>query len=106
MLISSAKIVLGNVKNDQRGMAETFYLSNVVPQNSNNNAGFWYRLEAYCRALARRYNGVYVFSGPLFLPETELDGRKFVKYQVSKTYITVCKYNLTYRNLSRKLGLI
>lgn len=72
-------------------MAETFYLSNVVPQNSNNNAGFWYRLEAYCRVLARRYNGVYVFSGPLFLPETELDGRKFVKYQVNKTYITVFK---------------
>lgn len=24
-------------------MAETFYLSNIVPQNFENNAGFWNR---------------------------------------------------------------
>lgn len=26
-------------------MAETFYLSNIVPQNYENNAGFWNRWE-------------------------------------------------------------
>lgn len=28
---------------EQQSMAETFYLSNIVPQNYENNAGFWNR---------------------------------------------------------------
>jgi len=32
-------------------MNDSFYLSNVVPQNYENNAGFWNRLEMYCREL-------------------------------------------------------
>jgi len=30
-------------------MAETFYLSNIVPQNYENNAGFWNRWEITCK---------------------------------------------------------
>lgn len=33
----------------QRAMAETFYLSNIVPQNYENNAGFWNRWEITCK---------------------------------------------------------
>jgi len=75
-------IPAGDIKNDQTSMAETFYLTNIVPQDFENNAGFWYRLESYCRTLTKRYENVYVVSGPLFLSEDDDLNKKYVKYQV------------------------
>uniref|UniRef100_UPI003AAF650C nuclease EXOG, mitochondrial-like n=1 Tax=Centroberyx gerrardi TaxID=166262 RepID=UPI003AAF650C len=73
----------GDNKQSEQSMAETFYLSNIVPQNYENNAGFWNRLEMYCRELTQRFQDVWVVSGPLVLPrEEEEDGRKMVSYQV------------------------
>ena len=73
----------GDIKESQQAMDETFYLSNIVPQNIQNNADFWHRMEVYCRSLAKRFSDVYVISGPLFLPcTTKEDGYKYVKYQV------------------------
>lgn len=47
--------------------AETNFLSNITPQNSNLNRGRWARLERAERALAERYDtDVYVITGPLF----------------------------------------
>ncbi|XP_072781402.1 nuclease EXOG, mitochondrial isoform X1 [Taeniopygia guttata] len=66
----------------ERAMAETFYLSNIVPQNYENNAGFWNRMEMYCRELTERFEDVWVVSGPLTLPQTDGDGKKSVTYQV------------------------
>lgn len=76
----------GDIKSDQDGMSETFYLSNIVPQDYGNNGGFWYRMEVYCRTLAKRYDGVYVVSGPLFKPEKDDNGKKFLKFQVIYTF--------------------
>ncbi|XP_041041156.1 nuclease EXOG, mitochondrial-like [Carcharodon carcharias] len=72
----------GNNKFSLQAMAETFYLSNIVPQNYENNAGFWNRLEMYCRELTQRYENVWVISGPLTLPTSGSDGKKTVAYQV------------------------
>ncbi|XP_025947366.1 nuclease EXOG, mitochondrial [Apteryx rowi] len=72
----------GDNKFSTRAMAETFYLSNIVPQNYENNAGFWNRMEMYCRELTERFEDVWVVSGPLTLPETGGDGKKRVTYQV------------------------
>ncbi|XP_020369310.1 nuclease EXOG, mitochondrial [Rhincodon typus] len=72
----------GDNKFSAQAMAETFYLSNIVPQNFENNAGFWNRLEMYCRELTQRYENVWVISGPLTLPLTRADGKKTVTYQV------------------------
>ncbi|XP_009580636.1 PREDICTED: nuclease EXOG, mitochondrial [Fulmarus glacialis] len=72
----------GDNKFSTRAMAETFYLSNIVPQNYENNAGFWNRMEMYCRELTERFEDVWVVSGPLTLPQTNDDGRKSVTYQV------------------------
>ncbi|WAQ94183.1 EXOG-like protein, partial [Mya arenaria] len=72
----------GDNKYNQESMNESFYLSNVVPQNLDNNAGFWNRLEMYCRDLTKKYPSVHVLSGPLFMPKGEEDGKRYVKYQV------------------------
>ncbi|XP_012995085.1 nuclease EXOG, mitochondrial isoform X2 [Esox lucius] len=72
----------GDNKSSEQAMAETFYLSNIVPQNYENNAGFWNRLEMYCRDLAKRFDDVWVISGPLSLPEEGEDGKKTVCYQL------------------------
>ena len=50
------------------GVAETFLLTNVVPQDAQLNRSYWARLEAYARGLAARHAAVYVVTGPLFLP--------------------------------------
>ncbi|GAB1294810.1 Nuclease EXOG, mitochondrial [Apodemus speciosus] len=63
-------------------MAETFYLSNIVPQNFDNNSGYWNRIEMYCRELTERFEDVWIVSGPLTLPHTRNDGTKTVSYQV------------------------
>ncbi|XP_004478444.1 nuclease EXOG, mitochondrial [Dasypus novemcinctus] len=72
----------GNNKFSTKAMAETFYLSNIVPQNFENNSGFWNRIEMYCRELTERFEDVWVVSGPLTLPQTGDDGKKTVSYQV------------------------
>ncbi|KAL7874706.1 hypothetical protein SRHO_G00056760 [Serrasalmus rhombeus] len=69
-------------KFSQQSMVETFYLSNIVPQNYENNAGFWNRLEMYCRELTERFSDVWVISGPLTLPQVGEDGKKTVSYQL------------------------
>ncbi|KAM9307676.1 nuclease EXOG, mitochondrial [Gastrophryne carolinensis] len=72
----------GDSKYSTEAMAETFFLSNIVPQNYENNAGFWNRLEMYCRDLTERFDDVWVVSGPLSLPVQQEDGKKTVSYQV------------------------
>lgn len=83
--------LLGNNKYNQDAMDATFLLSNIVPQDLDNNANFWFRLEAYCRSLTKRYSNVYIVSGPLYLPK-EQDGKKIVTYEV-RIYDFYC-YNL------------
>ncbi|XP_016339984.1 nuclease EXOG, mitochondrial isoform X1 [Sinocyclocheilus anshuiensis] len=72
----------GDNKISERAMAETFYLSNIVPQNYENNAGFWNRLEMYCRDLTQSFSQLWVVSGPLLLPQTQENGSRTVCYQL------------------------
>ncbi len=65
-------------------MKETFRLSNVVPQDIDNNGGYWNMLEVYCRELVDKYEELFIISGPLWIPETK-DGKSYVHYQVKTT---------------------
>jgi endonuclease G len=46
------------------------------------NRGYWADLEKYARDLTKSYKAVDVVTGPLYLPYTDSDGRRFVKYEV------------------------
>lgn len=73
----------GDNKYDQEAMSATFFLSNIVPQNVDNNNGFWNRLEMYCRGLTAKFDDVWIVSGPLFLSESSRGtGKKYVHYEV------------------------
>ena len=54
---------------------ETFYLSNMAPQLPEFNRGIWKSIEGFTRKLAEKYGEVWVITGPMFLEQSELDGR-------------------------------
>lgn len=48
-------------------MEESFYMSNICPQNHTlNGEGPWLGLEKQCRAWGKRYPRLYMVAGPLF----------------------------------------
>ena len=49
----------------EQAMKESFYLSNICPQNRNLNAGIWKDLEEQVRALAKQKGNIYVVCGPI-----------------------------------------
>lgn len=55
----------GDMKADEQMMRESFYFSNICPQNRNLNAGDWKTLEELCRVYAQKYGKVYIVCGPV-----------------------------------------
>ena len=53
-----------DMKWSEQAMLESFYLSNICPQDANLNGGVWERLEKRCRALAGE-SDLYICCGPL-----------------------------------------
>jgi endonuclease G, mitochondrial len=72
----------GDCPQNFESMEETFLLSNIAPQEPTLNQGPWKKLENKIRDLARSNEEVYVYTGPLYLPEDASDGKRYVKYQV------------------------
>lgn len=65
-----------------KALEETFFLSNMSPQNPQFNRGYWSKFEKYVRDLTKEYQFVDVFTGPLYLPKEDEMGKKWVTYQV------------------------
>ncbi|MCB1107344.1 MAG: DNA/RNA non-specific endonuclease [Chlamydiia bacterium] len=71
----------GDVPFSKEALEETFYLSNICPQNPQFNRGVWKKLEQHIRSLVREEGELEVITGPLFLSHEE-GGKRFVTYQV------------------------
>lgn len=55
-----------DMKWSQKAMEESFYLSNICPQNSNLNRGDWNDLEELSRQWAKKYGAIYIACGPIY----------------------------------------
>lgn len=55
-----------DMKWSKKAMNESFYLSNVSPQDKQLNRGTWKKLEELCRDKAELYGRVIIIAGPLF----------------------------------------
>lgn len=55
-----------DMKWSEQAMEESFYMSNVCPQNRNLNRGDWKDLEDKTRDWAQRYGAVSVAAGPIY----------------------------------------
>lgn len=55
-----------DMKWSEKAMAESFYMSNICPQNQKLNRDDWGDLEDQCRAWAQKYGTVYITCGPIY----------------------------------------
>ncbi|MBO5865593.1 MAG: DNA/RNA non-specific endonuclease [Bacteroidaceae bacterium] len=55
-----------DMKWSEQAMDESFYLSNISPQDGNLNRGVWKSIEELTRDNAHRYGEILVVTGPVF----------------------------------------
>lgn len=63
---------------DKEAYNDTFYTSNISPQDRGFNGGIWNRLEQKVRYWAVRYNGVYVVTGGVLKNSSKTIGKEKV----------------------------
>ena len=78
-------------KNSYQVMKETFYMSNICPQEPQFNRGIWLDLEKMVRAWAYKYKKIYVVTGPVLEPGLPTIGR-LNKVAVPKQFYKVVLY--------------
>ena len=59
-----------DMKWSEQAMQESFYMTNICPQNHSNNAGDWKDLEELARDLASAYHSIYICCGPIVTDTT------------------------------------
>lgn len=55
-----------DMKWSRQAMEESFFMSNICPQNPNLNRGDWNDLEEKSRQWAKKYGAVYIACGPIY----------------------------------------
>lgn len=55
-----------DMKWSRQAMEESFFMSNICPQNPNLNRGDWNDLEEKSRQWAKKYGTVYIACGPIY----------------------------------------
>lgn len=65
-----------DMKWSKQAMSESFYMSNMCPQNHSLNDGDWKYLEERVRSWVKRRGSIYVVCGPLVSDQPQTIGRK------------------------------
>ncbi|EDV92018.1 GH24683 [Drosophila grimshawi] len=71
-----------NYRCDPSKYIETFILPNIAPLSHGLKSKIWTRLEAYIRELTIKCGSVYVYTGPLFMPERITFRNWAIRHQV------------------------
>ncbi|CDY76026.1 DNA/RNA endonuclease G, NUC1 [Caballeronia glathei] len=74
----------------KKGMAESFSLANIVPQNPSNNRRIWSRIEEAVRRLVEESGDAYVVTGPIF------SGRQLQTIGESRVFVPTQLYKVVY----------
>lgn len=85
----------GDNKWSKEAMEDSFYLTNMCPQNRSLNGGDWKDLEEKCREWAYHYGSVYITCGPIFsngMNET-MGGNKEIWVPDSFYKVVLCMTN-------------
>ena len=69
-----------DMKWSKQAMAESFYMSNICPQNRKLNRDDWGDLEEKCREWAKKYGRVYIACGPIY---DKASPKRIGKHQVA-----------------------
>lgn len=83
----------GNMKWDQQAMNESFYTSNICPQNHNLNSGVWQQLEEQVNLWACSYGNIYVVCGPIVKEGYETIGKNKVAVPDAFFKVLLCRIN-------------
>ncbi|OUO75647.1 DNA/RNA non-specific endonuclease [Bacteroides sp. An269] len=69
-----------DMKWSKQAMKESFYMSNICPQNRKLNRDDWGDLEEKCREWAKKYGRVYIACGPIY---DKVSPKRIGKHQVA-----------------------
>ena len=69
-----------DMKWSKQAMKESFYMSNICPQNRKLNRDDWGDLEEKCRKWAKKYGRVYIACGPIY---DKASPKRIGKHQVA-----------------------
>ena len=67
-------IPAADVKWSQQAMYDSFYMTNICPQNPNLNRGDWNDLEELCRTWAKKWGRLYIACGPVVVENPQRIG--------------------------------
>lgn len=68
----------GDMEFNRNAYNDTFFTSNISPQNHDFNAGIWNRLEGKTRYWATKYDGIYVVTGGVLQASLKTIGKEKV----------------------------
>lgn len=71
-----------NYKCDEVNYTETYLLTNIIPFSVHMRSNVWLRLENYVRDLVMKCGSVYVYTGPLFMPQRITFRHWAIRHQV------------------------
>lgn len=81
----------GDMKWSTKAMRESFYLSNICPQEPDLNRGIWKELEEQCRLWAMDNGSLLIVTGPVITENMKRLGKNQVA--VPKSFYKVLCYN-------------